>query len=133
VDLAAPTGTPIRSVGDGSVLEAGRNGGSGIMVKIRHDRRYMTAYKHLSKVGSGIRAGSKIEQGQIIGYVGQTGLASGPHLHFEFYEDGKYVDPMGKRFPHRDVVEPKDRAAFRKEVKRLSNLLQRFKEVDRVF
>lgn len=133
VDLSASTGTPVRSVGDGSILEAGRNGGSGIMVKIRHDSRYMTAYKHLSKVASGVRSGSKVEQGQIIGYVGQTGLATGPHLHFEFYEDGRYVDPMGKRFPRRDSVEPRNRARFNEEVKRLSEILEEFRKKSKAF
>ncbi len=128
VDLSAPTGTPIRSVGDGVVLEAGRNGGSGIMVKIRHDSRYMTAYKHLSKIGSGVRRGSKIEQGQIIGYVGQTGLATGPHLHFEFYEDGRYVDPLGKRFPRKDSVEPKFRMRFNEEVERLTKIFEEYRK-----
>jgi len=132
VDLSASTGTPVRAVGDGSIVEAGRNGGSGIMVKIRHDHRYMTAYKHLSKVASGLRSGSKIEQGQIIGYVGQTGLATGPHLHFEFYEDGRYVDPMGKRFPRRDSVDPRHRMRFQSEVKHLQELMEEFRKKGRV-
>lgn len=133
VDLSAATGTAVRAVGDGAILEAGRNGGSGIMVKIRHDSRYMTAYKHLSKVASGLRSGSRVDQGQIIGYVGQTGLATGPHLHFEFYEDGRYVDPMGKRFPRRDSIEPRYREAYKKEVQRLSDILEDFRRKAKSF
>ncbi len=128
VDFSAPTGTPVRSVGDGQVLQAGRHGGSGTMVKIRHDGRYMTAYKHLSKVGPGVRVGTEIEQGQIIGYVGQTGLATGPHLHFEFYEDGRYVDPLGKRFPRRTALDARQKVEFKKEMQRLSVLLEKFKK-----
>ncbi len=128
VDLSAPTGTLVRVVGDGKVIQAGRFGGSGKMVKIRHDGRYMTAYKHLSKIGPGIKVGSEVEQGQIIGYVGQTGLATGPHLHFEFYEDGHYVDPLGKRFPRRSSIEANRRPLFLKEVDRYRKLLEKFKK-----
>ena len=133
VDFSAPTGTPVRAVGDGVVLEAGRNKGSGIMLKIRHDSRYMTAYKHLSKIAHGVKRGSKVEQGQVIGYVGMTGLATGPHLHFEFYEDSKYVDPLGKRFPRKDSVDPKNKKRFQKEVKRLTEIMDDFKRKSTVF
>jgi murein DD-endopeptidase MepM/ murein hydrolase activator NlpD len=133
VDFAAPTGTPVRSVGDGVILEAGRNKGSGIMIKIRHDSRYMTAYKHLSKIASGVRLGSRVEQGQLIGYVGMTGLATGPHLHFEFYEDSRYVDPLGKRFPRKDSLETKYKKRFNDEVKILRDFLEEARVKSRAF
>ena len=99
VDLAAPYGTPIRSVGDGRVLIARRKGGSGNMVKIRHSGRYMTAYLHLSRFAKGIHEGAKVEQGQVIGYVGATGLATGPHVCYRFYINGQYVNPLTVKFP----------------------------------
>lgn len=104
VDYAAPTGTPIRAVGDGVATFVGPSGAGGNVIKIRHNSTYSTAYKHLSRFGSAMRAGRRVSQGEIIGYVGSTGLASGPHLHFEFYQSGVFVDPMGKRFPHADPV-----------------------------
>ena len=99
VDYAAPTGTPIRSVGDGKVVFAGRNGGSGKMIKIRHNSIYTTAYLHLNGYAKKIRRGAKVKQGQTIGYVGTTGLSTGPHLHFSFFKRGRYVDPLRIKFP----------------------------------
>ena len=99
VDFAAPTGTPVRSVADGKVLHAGRKGGGGLTVKIQHTSRYSTAYLHLSKIAKGIRRGARVKRGQRIGAVGMTGLATGPHLHYSFYDRGKYVDPMKIKLP----------------------------------
>lgn len=107
VDYAAPTGTPIRTIGDGTVTMAGRNGGAGNMIKIRHNSSFQTAYKHLKGFASGIRNGTKVKQGQVIGYVGTTGLSTGPHLHFEFYQNGNYIDPLRKKFNSAEPV-PKD-------------------------
>lgn len=104
VDYAAPRGTPVRAVGDGTVIIAGRRGGAGKMIKIRHNSVYKTAYKHLHGYARGIRRGAKVKQGQIIGYVGSTGLSTGPHLHFEFYKHGRFVDPLGQTFPSADPV-----------------------------
>lgn len=122
VDFAAPTGTPIRSVGDGDVIFAGRNGGAGIMIKIRHDKRYKTAYKHLSKLRKGMRKGKKVSQGEIIGYVGSTGYATGPHLHFEFLKDGKFVDPLGKRFPRKESIPSKYKKDFLAKAKEMESI-----------
>jgi murein DD-endopeptidase MepM/ murein hydrolase activator NlpD len=119
VDYAAPSGTPIYAVGDGEVNYAGWNGNSGIMVQIKHDSTYETAYKHLSRTASKMRPGYKIKQGQVLGYVGQTGLATGPHLHFEFFEHGKFVDPLGVRFPRARALEARDRKNFDRVVKSL--------------
>ncbi len=128
VDYAAPTGTPIRTVGDGVIVQAGWSGGSGRMVKVRHDSTFMTAYKHLSRIEKRVKVGQRVDQAQVIGYVGQTGLATGPHLHFEFYERNQYVDPLGKRFPRNSEIEAKERKKFLEEVARLSRLYASFKE-----
>lgn len=104
VDYAAPIGTPIRAVGEGTIAEAGFRGGAGNMIKIRHNSTYATAYKHLSGFARGVRSGARVQQGQIIGYVGNTGLSTGPHLHFEFFQNGKYVDPLGRKFPSTEPV-----------------------------
>jgi len=104
VDYGAPTGTPVMAVGSGTIDSIGRNGGSGNMIKIRHNGTYSTAYLHLKGFATGLRRGSSVEQGQVIGYVGSTGLATGPHLHFAFYENGTYVDPLGLRFPSAEPI-----------------------------
>jgi murein DD-endopeptidase MepM/ murein hydrolase activator NlpD len=104
VDYAAPVGTPIRAVGDASVEVAGTVGGAGKMIKLRHNAMYITAYKHLSGFAQGVHAGARVRQGQVIGYVGTTGLSTGPHLHFEFFQGGQYVDPLGKKFPSAEPV-----------------------------
>jgi murein DD-endopeptidase MepM/ murein hydrolase activator NlpD len=104
VDYGAPAGTPVMAVGSGTIESIGRNGGSGNMIKIRHNSTYSTAYLHLKGFATGLRKGSTVEQGQVIGYVGSTGLATGPHLHFAFYENGRYMDPLGLRFPSADPV-----------------------------
>ena len=94
VDFAAPTGTPVRTIGDGVVTVAGFRGSTGNMIKIQHNDRWSTVYMHLSKIASGVKVGSKVERGQQIGAVGMTGLATGPHLHFEVHERDAYVDPI---------------------------------------
>ncbi len=99
VDYAAPTGTPVRATGDGRIVSAGVNGGYGKTVVIQHGSRYNTLYAHLNGYARGIRAGQTVRQGQIIGYVGMTGLATGPHLHYEFQVDGVHRDPLRVQFP----------------------------------
>ncbi|HLN21230.1 MAG TPA: peptidoglycan DD-metalloendopeptidase family protein [Bacteroidales bacterium] len=94
VDYAAPLGTPVHAVGDGKVISATYDGGNGRMVKIKHNSAYSTAYLHLSRFGEGISAGKMVKQGDIIGYVGSTGLSTGPHLDFRFYLNGAPVDPL---------------------------------------
>ena len=98
-DFAAPTGTPIMSVAEGTVLEACRKGGNGIYVKIRHDAVYSTQYLHMSSYAKGIRPGTRVAQGQTIGYVGSTGLATGPHCCFRFWKNGVEVDPLRLNLP----------------------------------
>jgi len=107
VDYAAPTGTPVRAVGDGKVVFRGNKGGYGRFVEIRHvNPSHSTAYAHLSRYAKGLRQGSRVRQGQVIGYVGASGLATGPHLHFEFRRHGHEVNPLTiKRPPGKSVPE----------------------------
>jgi len=99
-DFAAPTGTPVYAAGNGTVQRASRNGGYGNYIKIKHTRGYETAYAHLSKYAKGIKAGKKVKQGDVIGYVGSTGASTGPHLHYEVYVDGKPVNVMSLKLPN---------------------------------
>ena len=99
VDYAAPVGTPIRSTGDGVVSDIGYNRGSGKFIKIRHNSIYTTMYLHLSRYSKGIKKGSKVQQGQVIGYVGSTGLSTGPHLDYRFFVNGNPVDPLKVEVP----------------------------------
>jgi murein DD-endopeptidase MepM/ murein hydrolase activator NlpD len=94
VDMAAPMGTPIRAAGDGTVDFAGVSNGYGNMVVLKHWSNYSTAYGHMSRFASGMRKGQKVHQGDVIGYVGATGWATGPHLHYEFRIGGEATDPM---------------------------------------
>ncbi len=112
-DYGASPGTPIMAVGGGTVTFAGPRGPSGNMVNIRHNSVYETNYKHMQSFAAGVRVGSAVEMGQVIGYVGQTGLATGPHLHFEFHENGQYVDSQGINFPAADPVPAEEAASFR--------------------
>ncbi|MCB0325098.1 MAG: peptidoglycan DD-metalloendopeptidase family protein [Bdellovibrionales bacterium] len=104
VDFAAPTGTPVRTVADGKVSFAGKKGGGGLTIKIQHNDRYSTAYLHLSKIAKGLRKGSTVKRGEVIGAVGMTGLATGPHLHYSLYDRGKYVDPLKAELPNVEVL-----------------------------
>ena len=99
VDYAAPTGTPIKAAGGGVVHFAGRQRGYGNVVFIKHPNDIMTVYAHQSRVAKGMKKGRKVSQGQIIGYVGQTGWATGPHLHYEFRLHGRHRDPLTVKLP----------------------------------
>ena len=99
VDYAAPRGTAVKASGDGRVVFAGRNGGYGRTIILQHGSAYTTLYSHLSRFSKGIRPGKRVEQGQVIGYVGSTGLATGPHLHYEFRVRGVHRDPLKVRLP----------------------------------
>ncbi len=119
VDYGAPIGTPVRSVADGVVTFAQYSGGGGKVLKIRHNSSYQTAYKHLNGYAKGVRQGAKVKQGQVIAYVGNTGLSTGPHLHYEFYVNGSYVDPMRQKFPSAEPVPENQMALFLKQAKTL--------------
>lgn len=114
VDYAAPIGTPILAVGDGVVVQSGWLGGAGKAIRLRHNSTYQTAYKHLHGFASGIRVGARVRQGQVIGYVGSTGLSTGAHLHFELWDRGNFVDPLGRKFPSSDPVPQKYLLGFQK-------------------
>ncbi len=94
IDFAAPPGTPILAAGTGSVVEAGPNGGYGRWIKISHSNGLATGYAHLSRIAPGVRRSARVKQGQVIGYVGSSGLSTGPHLHFELHRHGRPVDPL---------------------------------------
>ena len=104
VDYAAPTGTPVHAVGNGVVTSAGWSGGGGNTLRIRHNSTYQTAYMHLSGFAKGISRGTKVQQGQVVAYVGNTGLSTASHLHFEFYENGAFINPQSKKFPSAEPV-----------------------------
>jgi murein DD-endopeptidase MepM/ murein hydrolase activator NlpD len=116
VDYAAPSGTPVVSVGDGEVVLAGWKGGFGNCVKVRHNGIYQTLYGHLRGFARGIRRGKRVKQGQVIGYVGSTGLSTGPHLDFRLTVRGKYVNPLTINLPAADPVKKAYRDEFRKLV-----------------
>jgi murein DD-endopeptidase MepM/ murein hydrolase activator NlpD len=111
-DFAAPRGTPIRSVGEGVVLEAAYSRGNGYFVKIRHNRQYTTQYLHLSRFAKNLRRGARISQGQTIGYVGSTGLSTGPHLCYRLWKNGRQVDALTARLPSAEPVLKKNKEAF---------------------
>lgn len=111
-DYAAPTGTEIRSVGDGTVVEARYTSANGNYVKIKHNGTYTTQYLHMSKIGKGIKAGTRVKQGQVIGYVGSTGLATGPHLCFRFWKNGKQEDWLKEKIPPSEPISAANRMAF---------------------
>ena len=106
VDFAAERGTPVRAVGDGIINQAAWSGSYGKLVEIQHDGSFATRYAHLSGYGNGIRKGSVVKKGQVIGFVGSTGRTTGPHLHFELYKDQQYVNPLNLDFPPEDAIEP---------------------------
>ncbi|MCA0305120.1 MAG: peptidoglycan DD-metalloendopeptidase family protein [Proteobacteria bacterium] len=112
VDFAAPPGTPILAAGAGRVVQAGPNGGYGLYVKLQHTSDVATAYAHMSRFGPGIKQGAVVRQGQVIGFVGSTGLSTGPHLHYEFHRAGKQVNPLAQKFAMRAQLVGKDGQRF---------------------
>ncbi|WP_457553988.1 peptidoglycan DD-metalloendopeptidase family protein [Desulfobacula sp.] len=112
VDYAAPKGTPIKTVGDGVITEIGYNKGMGNYINIRHYNEYTTGYNHMSKFARGMKKNKKVLQGDVIGYVGQTGYATGPHLDFRMAKNGKLVDPLKNRPPLANPIKPDEMEAF---------------------
>lgn len=119
IDYAARRGTPIRSSGEGKVIFRGKKGGYGNVVIIKHGSRYSTLYAHLSKFNRKARRWSKVKQGQIIGYVGSSGLATGPHLHYEFRVNGVHRNPLTVRFPSAKSISKQHLASFRADTTHL--------------
>lgn len=114
VDFAASPGTPIHAAGDGVVARAGRNGGYGNYVEIRHNATYSTAYAHMLRFAKGIHSGSRVKQRQVIGYVGSTGSSTGPHLHYEIVKNGAKVNPLDVRLPIGKTLSAGSMIAFQK-------------------
>ena len=112
VDYAAPAGTPVRSIGAGTVIAKGYEGGGGNFLKIRHNSVYTTTYMHLSRFAKGIQVGSHVQQGEEIAYVGSTGLSTGPHLDFRVYKNGEPIDPLKLEAPPSEPVQPALRDSF---------------------
>lgn len=118
-DYAADAGTPVYSVGDGRVIRARYGKYNGYNVKIRHNKTYTTQYLHFSKFAEGIEPGARVKQEQVIGYVGSTGLATGPHVHYILYKNGQEVDPYDQELPSAEPVKPENRAAYARLKRRL--------------
>ena len=111
-DFAAPKGTPIMASGDGKIIRSRWCGGGGNCVKIKHNSTYTTVYAHMSKFARGIKEGVRVKQGQIIGYVGSTGLSTGPHLHYEVIENGKRINSQKLKLPSGKILKGKERKLF---------------------
>lgn len=129
VDYAASIGTPIKAAGDGKVIFAGRKGGYGRTVILKHGQRYSTLYAHMSHIARGIHSGKRVRQGQIIGYVGRSGLATGPHLHYEFRVNGVHRNPLTVKLPQAQPLEAKYHDAFQAQAAPLLaqlDLIRRF-------
>jgi len=112
VDYAAAQGTPIKATGNGKIIFAGTNNGYGNYILIQHGKQYQTLYGHMRGFAKGMRTGAQVQQGQIIGYVGMTGLATGPHLHYEFRVNGVHVDPLSHKLPTADPIVGKEKQRF---------------------
>ncbi|MDQ6988954.1 MAG: peptidoglycan DD-metalloendopeptidase family protein [Mariprofundaceae bacterium] len=125
VDYAAKSGTPIRAIGDGKIAFKGWKGGYGRFIEIRHNNGiHSTAYAHMRRYASGMRKGRFVRQGQVIGYVGMSGLATGPHLHFEFRSRGRAVNPLKVKHKPANPVAKQELTAFRVHAKNLLNIMQ---------
>lgn len=127
-DYAAPTGTPIKAAGDGKIVFAGRKGGYGNTVVLQHGGRYQTLYAHMSAFHRNTKTGRQIKQGQIIGYVGRTGLATGPHLHYEFLVNGVQRDPLKVDLPKAETIPNELKADFRQRSQNLITWLNSYTE-----
>lgn len=125
IDLAAPTGTPIYASGDGIVERAQWVSGYGRYVGLKHVNGFETAYGHMNKIADGIKPGTRVRQGQIIGYVGSTGNSTGPHLHFEIKVNGRVVDPLSVKLPRDKSLPAQNEKAFRQTIAQIRDLMQR--------
>ncbi|WP_027858340.1 OapA family protein [Marinobacterium jannaschii] len=126
VDYAARTGTPIKAAGDGKIIHRGKKGGYGNVVILQHGGNITTLYAHMSRFKKGLRKGSRVKQGQVIGYVGSTGLASGPHLHYEFRVNGVHKNPMTVKLPTAQPVAKSERSRFKANAGKLMAQLETF-------
>ena len=129
VDYAANKGSPIRATGDGTIIFAKYNGGCGNEIKIKHSEDYETRYCHLDRFSSRAKVGRKVKQGQTIGFVGSTGLATGPHLHYEFHVNGKHTDPLKVKFPNASPINSSQLNTYTEKSKRLMSELNNYKSL----
>lgn len=124
VDYAARIGTPVQATADGRVTSAGWNGGAGRMVKLEHSNHYATAYLHLSRFGPGIRTGTRVQAGDIVGYVGSSGESTGPHLDYRVYLRGQPVNPLSQKFLPAEPIRREFLGKFKEEAKRMKTALE---------
>jgi murein DD-endopeptidase MepM/ murein hydrolase activator NlpD len=129
VDYAAPKGTEVMSIGDGVVIQKGYSGGGGNTVKIRHNSTYTTAYLHLSAYSKGLSKGKRVRQGEVIGYVGSTGLSTGPHLDFRVWKEGTPINPLKMEAPPADPIKNENREAFMTQAKAVKFQVDSLKSV----
>lgn len=132
IDYAAASGTPVRATGDGVVVRAGNAGGYGNLIEIRHQRGYSSRYAHLRGFAKGVRAGARVRQGDVIGYVGSTGLSTGPHLHYEFHANGRPVDPHSIKYITGEPLPARHKDAFRASVQHQIAVMDRADETVRL-
>jgi murein DD-endopeptidase MepM/ murein hydrolase activator NlpD len=123
VDYAAARGTPIKAAGDGRVVFSGRKGGYGKTVVLKHGGTYTTLYAHMSRMHRRAKTGKYVQQGQVIGYVGKTGLATGPHLHYEFRVRGRHVDPLRVKLPKALPIDARYKTDFLRKSRPLTKQL----------
>ena len=130
VDYAAPSGTPVHTVGDGVIVKKGyQKRGGGNYIKIKHNGTYSTTYMHLKGYAKGMKVGKKVKQGDLIGYVGQTGLATGPHLDFRFYRNGKAVNPLKVESPPSKPIEDGYQTQFDSVVTKYKSILDNYNPI----
>ena len=125
VDFAGPRGTPILAAGKGIIEEARRRGTYGNYIRIRHANGYHTAYAHMRRFGRGIRKGVKVRQGQVIGFIGSTGVSSGPHLHYEVLVNQRFVNPLKIKVPRERRLQGAELTKYQRERKRIDELRKR--------
>lgn len=131
IDLAAPIGTPIQATGDGIITIIDRHNGYGNMIKIKHDKKFSTIYGHMLKFQKGLSKGSKVKRGQVIGYVGQTGLATGPHCHYELHVNNQPRNPTTIPLPTAAPISSREMAAFKAKTRALFSRLKLFEQASR--
>ncbi len=123
LDFAAPRGAPIMAAGSGIIDYAGRHGAYGNYIRIRHNSVYATAYAHLDHFAKGIRSGKRVKQGQVVGYVGSTGLSTGPHLHYEVMRNGRRINPLNVKLPAGRKLKGHELATFRTTAAKIDRIL----------
>ena len=133
VDFRASTGTPIPAAGAGRVVARGYNRGHGNYVKLRHNGSYETLYAHMSKFAKGVNVGTTVRQGQTIGYVGSTGLSTGPHLHYEIIKNGVHVNPMTVKLPAISNLDVANKKKFIDYRKTLESGIERLRDNPKLF